>query len=81
MSIKLGRERPLITLVMINIITSNRRLEVPGVGQAVGADWPEFGEFEVILVELEDVAADGAVGEGDAVADSAGYHADFVGAD
>ena len=56
-------------------------MEVPHVGEAVGANWSELGEAEVALVELKYVAADVAVGEGDAVADAAGDDADFVGTD
>lgn len=57
----------------------DRGLEVAGVGEAVGSDGPEFGELEVPLVELEDVAADWTGGEGDAVADTAGDDADLIG--
>ena len=42
-------------------------LEVACIGETVGSDGSEFGELVVPLVELADVAADRAVGEGDAV--------------
>lgn len=42
-------------------------LEVPSVGETVGANRAEFGELEVALVEFEDVASYWAGGEGDTV--------------
>ena len=56
-------------------------LEVARVGQPVGADGAQLRQREVPLVELEDVAADGAVGQLDAVLDAAGDDCDFVWAD
>lgn len=59
----------------------DRDLEVAGVGQAIRSDGTEIREREVALVQLEDVAADGAGGELNAVLDAAGDDADFVWAD
>jgi hypothetical protein len=55
-------------------------LEVARVGEAVGPNGAEFGELEMPLVQLEDVAAHGAVWERDAISDAARDYADFVGA-
>lgn len=40
------------------------RLEVARIGKAVRADGPEFGKLVVALVQLTDIAPNGAGGEG-----------------
>lgn len=56
-------------------------LEIPRVGEAIRTDRAKVGEVEVTLIEFKNVAAGGAVWEGDAIADAAGNDADFVGPD
>lgn len=55
-----------------------RSLKVAGIGQAIGPDGTKFGELEVVLVELEDVAADWAVGKRNMITDTARNHAYFI---
>ena len=43
-------------------------LEVAGIGQAVGANGAQLGELVVTLVEFADIAPDGTIGEGHAIA-------------
>lgn len=56
----------------------NRSLEVSSICKVVGSNWAEFGELEVTLVELEDVASDGAFGQRDIVSDTSWDHADLI---
>lgn len=58
---------PVFAALFLVVEGGHGRLEVSGVGEAVGADGAQFGELVVALVELADIASYGAVGEGDAV--------------
>lgn len=53
-------------------------LKVAGIGQAIGPNGTKLGELEVVLVELEDVAADWAIGERNMVTNSARNDAYFT---
>lgn len=77
-TIEFGDQRPFVSFLMILVVARDGRLEVSRIGQAIGADGAKLGEFEVVLVELEDVAAHGAFWQSDAVPDTAGDDANLI---
>ena len=60
------------------LVPCERRLEVAGIGQSVGADRPQVGQPQQRAVILADVAARGRVEQLDAEADSARDDDDFL---
>lgn len=65
--VKLAEQLPFGGLLFI-VKCCDWGLEVADVGQAVGANGAQLGELVVTLVEFADVAPDGTIGEGYAVA-------------
>jgi len=78
-AVELCEDSPVVGGVFVE--ASNGSLEVARVGKTVGADRAEFRELEMSLVQLKDVAADGAFWQGDAIADAARDNGDLIWSD